>query len=74
MGSFFHSAHCPGAELSLPTLKQELKKLILQNLAKKITTANIKKAAVVAKKVFAGSTHLEHTKSTLLQHPLLVGG
>lgn len=57
------------------TLKQELKKLILQNLAKKITTANIKKkAAVVAKKVFAGSTHLECTKSTLLQHPLLVGG
>lgn len=56
-------------------MKQELKKLILQNLAKKITTANIKKkAAVVAKKVFAGSTHLEHTKSTLLQHPLLVGG
>lgn len=45
-------------------------------MAKKITTANIKKkkAAVVAKKVFAGSTHLEHTKSTLLQHPLLVGG
>lgn len=43
VGSFFPSAHCPGAELSLLTLKQELKKLILQNLAKKITTANIKK-------------------------------
>lgn len=33
VGSFFHSAHCPGAELSLLTLKQELKQLILQNLA-----------------------------------------
>lgn len=65
MGSFFHSAHCPGAELSLLTLKQELKKLILQNLAKKITTANIKKKSSCGCKEgvcrqHSPGTHQEH--------------
>lgn len=84
VGSFPHSARCPGAELRLPTLKQETKKpssrigLLVKkrtaNTLKKTQNQTKPKPATVANKVFAGSTHPECTDSPLLQHAALVAG